>query len=126
MKEAILAAVGLAILMLLASSVYQNYRRFHKPQITTPYQAVLLQNGSTFYGRIDHLGTDYPVLRDVFTVRRVLDPETQQPRYILLKRQDEVNGADHVIFPATSIAFIEPVMPDSTIGKLIAQASSLK
>ena len=126
MKEAILAAIGIAIVGLLATSVYQNYRRFHKPLITTVYQSVVLENGSTFYGRIDHLGTDYPVLREPFTVRRVLDPDTQQPRYVLVKRQDEVNGADHMIFPSASIAFIEPVQPSSTIGKLIAQASSQK
>jgi hypothetical protein len=126
MKEAAVAIIGLAIAMLLAASVYQNYRRFHKPQITTTYQAVTLGNGSVFYGRIDHLGTDYPVLRDVFTVHRELDPNTRQPRYVLLKRKDDVNGADHMIVPATSIAFVEPVGPDSTIGKLIAQANAGK
>lgn len=126
MKETVLAVVGLAIVVLLAAGVYQNYRRFHKPLITTAYQAVVLQNGSVFYGRIDHLGTDYPVLRDVFTVQSELDPGTRQPRYVLVKRKDDVNGADHVIFAATAIAFVEPVMPESTIGKLIAQASPQK
>lgn len=124
MKEAILAAVGIAVAVLLAASVYQNHRRFHKPQITTPYQAVVLADGSVFYGRIDHLGTDYPVLRDAFTIRRDFDSATQQPRFIVVKRKDEINGADHMIFPATAIAFIEPVQPDSMVGKLIAQANS--
>jgi len=126
MKEATVTIIGLAIVVLLAASVYQNYRRFHKPLVTTPYQAVALANGSVFYGRIDHLGTDYPVLRGAFTVQRELDPGSRQPRYVLLKRKDDVNGADHMIFPATSIAFVEPVRPDSTVGKLIAQASSEK
>jgi hypothetical protein len=120
MKEAILAAIGIAIVVLLAVGVYQNHRRFHKPAITTPYQAVVLGNGSTFYGRIDHLGTDYPVLREPFIVRRELDPATQQPRYIAVKRKDDLTGADHMIFPASSIAYVEPVRPDSAIGKLIA------
>jgi hypothetical protein len=126
MKEATVAIIGLAIVVLLAASMYQNHRRFHTPQITTTYQAVTLENGSVFYGRIDHLGTDYPVLRDAFTVQRELDLNTRQPRYVLLKRKDDVNGADHMILRATSIAFVEPVRPDSTIGKLIAQASSEK
>jgi hypothetical protein len=122
MKETAFAVVGLAIVVLLVASVYQNYRRFHKPLITTPYQAVVLENGSVFYGRIDHLGTDFPVLRDAFTVQNEPDPITQQPRYVLVKRKDGVNGADHMIFAATAIAFVEPVMPESTIGKLIAQS----
>ena len=126
MKEAAFAMVGLAIVVLLAASVYQNYRRFHKPLITTPYQAVVLENGSVFYGRVDHLGTDYPVLRDAFTVQSEPDPITQQPRYVIVKRKDDVNGADHMIFAATAIAFVEPVMPESTIGKLIAQSRSPK
>jgi hypothetical protein len=40
----------------------------------------------------------------------------------LVWRKDEMNGADHIIFPVTSIAFVEPVRPDSTIGKLIERA----
>jgi hypothetical protein len=84
----------------------------------------VLEDGSVFYGRIEHLGTAYPVLRDAFTVQTALDPNTQHPRYVLVKRKDGVHGADHMIFPATSIVFIEPVQPESTIGKLIAQASS--
>ena len=126
MKEAALAIVGLVIVVLLATSVYQNYRRFHRPQIVTSYQVVTLQNGTIFYGRIDHLGTDYPVLRDAFTVQSDVDPNTKQPRYVLSRRKDDINGADHVILPAASIAFVEPVSPDSTIGRLISQANAGK
>ncbi len=79
-----------------------------------------------FCGRIDHLGTDYPVLRDAFTVRCVLDPDAQQPCYVMANRQDDVNDADQMIFQAASIAFVERMQPDSTIGKLIAQSSSQK
>jgi len=122
MKETAFAVVGLAIVLLLVASIYQNYRRFHKPLITTTYQAVVLENGSVFYGRIDHLGTDFPVLRDAFTVQSEPDPITHQPRYVLVKRKDGVNGADHMIFAATAIAFVEPVTPESTVGKLISQS----
>lgn len=122
MRESIVVVLGLLIVALLAAIVYQNHRRFHKPLITTPYQAVVLGNGNVFYGRIDHLGTDHPVLRDVFTVRREVDTSSGEPRYILVKRRDEANGADHIILPITAISFVEPVRPDSTIGKLIEQA----
>ena len=86
----------------------------------------MLVNGSVVYGMIDHLGTDYPVLRDAFTVRHEFDENTRQQRYILLNRKDDINGADHMILPATSIVFVEPVKPDSTVGMLITQASSEK
>lgn len=123
MKEIIVSVVAVMILALLAGIYYQNHRRFHQPLLSTPYQAVMLENSTMFYGRIDHLGTDYPVLRDAFTIRQELDPQTNQPRYVLIKRKDELNGADHMIFPAAAISFVEPVQATSTIGKLIEQSS---
>lgn len=126
MKEGVLALIGLAIVVLLAANLYQDYRRFHKPLITTPYQAVTLENGSVFYGRIDHLGSDYPVLRDAFSLRAEGGAEGQPVRYVMVKRKDDVNGADHMIIAATAIAFVEPVQPDSIIGRLIAEAGSGK
>ena len=68
MTLAVLAALGLAIIALLASSMYQIHRRFHNPPITAPYQSVTLGNGCTFQGRIDLPGTDFLVLRDAFTM----------------------------------------------------------
>ena len=126
MREATLTVLGIAIVVLLAVVTYQNYQRLHKPLIETPYQAVVLENGSVFYGRIDHLGTDYPVLRDVFTIRSELDSNTQRFRDVLTRRKNGVNGADHLIFAATAIAFVEPVFPESTMGRLIAEANTRK
>jgi hypothetical protein len=122
MKQALLVLAGFAVVAMLAVLVYQNHRRFHRPLLTTPYQAVTLTNGTVLYGRIDHLGTDHPVLRNVFSVRFEPDPQTQKQQDILFKRKDGVNGADHMIFPVTSILFIEPVQPDSPTGKLIERA----
>jgi hypothetical protein len=122
MKKALLVIAGFAVVAMLAVLVYQNHRRYHRPLLTTPYQAVTLANGTVLYGRIGHLGSDHPVLRDVFSVRLEPDPQTQKQQYVLVKRKDGANGADHVIFPVTSILFIEPVQPDSTTGKLIDRA----
>ena len=98
-EDAVLVVLSIGITGLLAATVYQNYQKFHKPLLTTHYQAVTLENGNTFYGRIDHLGSDHPVLRNVFTVRAEIDAQTQQSRYVLVKRKDEINGADHKILP---------------------------
>ena len=126
MRETLVAIFGVLILALLAASIYQSHRRFHTPQITSAYQAVALQNGKVYYGRIAHLGTDYPVLRDPLSIREEVDPSTRERRYVLTRRKDEANGADHMIFPATSIAFVEPVRPDSIIGKVIAEAQGTR
>ena len=122
MRQALLIVAGFAVVALLALVVYENHRRFHRPLLTTPYQAVTLMNGTVLYGRIDHLGSDHPVLRDVFSIQLEADPQTQKQRYLLIKRKDGVNGADHVILPVTSILLVEPVQPNSTTGKLIEKA----
>ncbi len=122
MKDIVIAACALAIVALLAVIVYKNYQRFHKPLLTTTYQAVTLVNGEVFYGRIDHLGTDLPVLRDAFSIRTEPAAQSQQPQLVIIKRRDSLTGADHLIFPAAAIAFVEPVRADSAVGKLIKEA----
>jgi hypothetical protein len=124
MRQFILETCLFAILALLVVIAYQNFRRFHQPLTTTEYQAVMLTNGNVFYGRIDHLGSDYPVLRDVFRVRQDVRSATPRPGYMLVRRKDDITGADHMIIPASAIAYIEPVAGDSTVGRLIGQASA--
>ena len=122
MRDIFLAMCGLAIVALLAMNVYQNYQRFHQPLLTTTYQAVTLRTGDVLYGRIDRLGSDHPVLRDAFSIRTEIDPPTQRTRRVLVRRKDGPTGADHVIMPAAAIMVVEPVQPDSIIGRLAAQA----
>src|SRR5262245_25173011 len=113
MTQAVLAVLGFSIVAILAVVAYQNHRRFHRPLLTARYHAVMLVNGTMLYGRMDHLGSDHPVLRDVFSVRQESDSRTQVQQYVLVNHKDERNGADQMIFPVTSIVFIEPVRPDS-------------
>jgi len=40
---------------------------------------------------------------------------------VLVKRRDGLTGADHLIIPASAITFVEPVRPDSIVGRLIEQ-----
>lgn len=122
MRDIVLAACGVSIAALLALTIYQNNRRFHRPLLTTAYQAVTTSSGEVFYGRIDHLGSDHPVLRDAFSIRTETDAQTQRSRQVLVWRKDGATGADHLIFPAASIAFVEPVQAESAIGRLIREA----
>ena len=57
--------------------------------MTTPYQAVLLSNGSAYFGRREGLGTDYPVLKEVFYVQSVRGPKIAAVSNILMKRGKE-------------------------------------
>ena len=123
MREAVIGVIGLLILTILAAVVYQNQRRFHNPLITTTFQAVMLTDGTLVYGRVDHLGTNVPVLRDVLAVRVIEGPGSGQVRYEAVPRKAGPHGADHMILPVTSILYIEPVKPDSAIGQVLEKAS---
>ena len=93
-------------------------------EMSTPYQAVLLSNGSAYFGRLEGLGTPFPVLRDVFYVQSVQDPEKKTVSNILVKRGKEWHAPDRMILNANMIVLVEPVNPSSRVALLIAQAKT--
>jgi hypothetical protein len=52
-------------------------------ELNTPYQAVLLDNGEAYYGRIEGLGTAFPVLKEVYYVEHGVNPQTKEVNNIL-------------------------------------------
>src|SRR5262245_54158017 len=90
--------------------------------LSTTYQAVVLTNGQVYFGKLDKLGAQYPTLRDVYYIQAQQNPETKQVSSTLVKRGREMHGPDHMIINAQHILFIEPVRPDSQLGKLIEEA----
>ncbi|HXX45371.1 MAG TPA: hypothetical protein VEJ38_11625 [Candidatus Acidoferrales bacterium] len=93
------------------------------PRFSTPYQAVLLDTGQVYYGKIEGLGTDFPVLRDVYYIQSVTDPQTKQVTNVLVRRGKEWHGPEYTVLNARHIAMIEPVSPSSKVATLIAQAN---
>ena len=76
-----LLRIGLIVVIALivaGGATYWFMRGRGVVAMTTPYQAVLLTNGSAYFGRLEGLGTPFPVLRDVFYVQSTQDPQTKQ------------------------------------------------
>jgi hypothetical protein len=92
------------------------------PELSTPYHAVVLTNGQVYFGKLDKLGAAYPALNDVYYIQTQQNAETKQIANSLVKRGREMHGPDHMIINAQHILFIEPVRPDSQLGKLIDEA----
>jgi hypothetical protein len=92
--------------------------------MTTPYQAVLLTNGSAYFGHLEGLGTPFPVLTEVFYVQSSQDPQTKQVSNILVKRGKEWHAPDRMILNSNMIVLVEPVNPTSRVAQLIAQAKN--
>lgn len=86
------------------------------------YYAVLLSNGSVYFGHLEGLGSDLPVLKDVYYVQSSQNPETKEVKNILVKRGKEWHGPDRMIINSKSIVFVEPVGADSTVAKLIDES----
>jgi hypothetical protein len=115
---------GTAVLAvaIAAGLVYWFSRDRQLAAKTRGYQAVLLDNNQVYFGKITDLGTDYPVLTDVFYIQTTVNPETKQQNNILLKRGKEWHAPDKMVLNARHIIMIEPVTAGSTVAKLIAQA----
>ena len=88
----------------------------------TPYQAVLLSNGSVYYGKLSGYGTPTPVLTDVFYIVTKTDPQTKQVSNVLVKRGKELHGPDRMYLNAAHIIFVEPVGTDSKVAQLIKES----
>jgi hypothetical protein len=91
------------------------------PTFNTPFQAVLLTTGQVYYGRIEGLGTPFPILRNVYYVQGATDPQTQQVTNVLIRRGKEWHGPEFTVLNAEHIALIEPVAANSKVAELIAE-----
>ena len=111
------ASAALALLILISGCGFVS-----KPaKFETTYQAVFLDSGVVFFGKLEGLGTDYPVLSSVFYVQSSANAETKQVSNILVKRGKEWHSPDRMVLNARHIMFVEPVTAGSTVANLIAQ-----
>jgi len=113
-------AVVIAIVVVLGAAAFV-VRRHRRPRFTTPYQAVLLTNGSVYFGKLQHYGSRFPVLLDVYYVQSATNPDTKQVTNVLVQRGKELQSPDRIYLNRSHIVLVEPVGPNSKIAELIAQ-----
>jgi hypothetical protein len=111
-----------AIALVTAAVALSGCGQKAKEVKTDGYQAVLLDSGAVYFGKLEGLGTDYPVLTSVFYVQSMTNPETKQTTNVLVKRGKEWHAPDRMTINAHHIVFVEPVTPGSQVANLIAQA----
>jgi hypothetical protein len=88
------------------------------------YQAVFLDNGQVVFGKLEQFGSDYPVLRNPFTVQSQTNLETKQVSSALVRRSVELHGPDYMLLNARHIVVVEPVGADSRVAQVIKQAEA--
>ena len=119
----LIVLVAVLVAMVAAGvTTYFSQHVFHtKIELTTPYQAVQLNNGAAYFCKIEGLGTPFPVLKEIYYIQSRQNPETKQVTNILLKRGAEWWNPDQMIVNANDIVFVEPVNPSSRVAQLIAE-----
>jgi hypothetical protein len=85
------------------------------------HSAVLLSNGQVYYGKLEGLGTPFPVLRDVYYVQVGVKPDSRETANVLLKRGREWHAPDRMVLNANHILLVEPVSKGSRVSSLIAE-----
>ena len=114
----------LAGLLVAVAAGFHVFHSIHGSSVrfSTPYQAVLLTNGSVYFGHLQNYGSSHPVLTDVFYVVSQTDPETKQVKSSLVKRGKEMHEPDRMYLNPSQIVFVETVGTNSKVAQLIAQA----
>ena len=84
----------LALLSLGISTGCGNMQRSKGPEITTPYAAVLLDNGQLYYGKLTNAGSKFPELTDIYYIQSQVNQETKAMTNILIRRGNEWHGED--------------------------------
>ena len=60
----------------------------------TEFQAVFLDNGQVFFGKLADTTSPFVTLRDVFYVKRIISGDKKEARNVLVKRGSEWHGPD--------------------------------
>jgi hypothetical protein len=101
---------------------FARHMRGSAIKFTTPYQAVLLTNGSVYFGHLQGYGGPQPTLSEVYYIVSQTNPESKQTNNVLVKRGKELHEPDRMYLNPSHIMFVEPVGTNSKVAQLIAQA----
>jgi hypothetical protein len=85
----------------------------------TEYQAVFMDNGQVFFGRLESGGSAHPLLKEVYYIGRQTSPDGKEVQNILLKRGNEWHGPEYMYITASHIVMIEPISSTSRVAELI-------
>jgi hypothetical protein len=115
-------SILIALTTVLVFSLAGCFRHEESVTFDTPYQAVLLANGSVYFGKLSDYGSHHPVLADVYYIVSQTDPNTKETKNVLVKRGKELHAPDRMYLTPTAIIFVEPVGKDSQVAQLIEKA----
>ncbi|HKV80455.1 MAG TPA: hypothetical protein VJP02_20060, partial [Candidatus Sulfotelmatobacter sp.] len=99
---------GLLVAAAAACHIVRDLRNT-QTSFSTPYQAILLANGTVYFGQLQDYGTNRPILRQVYYVISETNANTKQTNNVLVKRGKELHEPDRMYLNPNQIVFVEPV-----------------
>lgn len=111
---------GIMVTIVAAMYIVRSSRK-QDVAFTTPYQAVLLANGSVYFGKLAGYGGRHPVLTEVYYIVSQSNPDTKQVSNMLIRRGHELHEPDRMYLNPSQILFVEPVGPHSQVAQKIAE-----
>jgi len=109
----------LALMLLTVLTACGREHRRKGPEVTTPYAAVLLDNGQVYYGKLTNAGSSFPEMTDVYYVQSQVNPDTKAVSNTLVRRGNEWHGPDRMFLNERHVVLIEPVGTSSKVAQLI-------
>jgi small nuclear ribonucleoprotein (snRNP)-like protein len=85
----------------------------------TEYQAVMLDNGHAYFGKLTRVDSQYMKLTNIYYVQQQKHKETGETKNTLIRRGKEWHEPDYMIINTSHIVFIENVGPNSDVVKAI-------
>jgi hypothetical protein len=93
-------------------------------QFSSEYQAVFLDNGQVFFGKLSGTSSPFLTLRDVYYVKTVVEKDKKRAAHVLIKRGSEWHNPDFMRINIRHVVVIEPVGANSRVAQLIREAKS--
>jgi hypothetical protein len=124
--ESRIAGIAVLLILLAALLLGPGCSREANLNFETAYQLVLLDNGQIYIGKLEQAGSDYPLLKDVFYLQRLVEGEKKEVKNVLVKRGGEWHMPEYMRINARHIVMIEPVAPESRMAQLIKEAKTAR
>jgi hypothetical protein len=109
------------VVMVVALLLLKDLKPGPAVTFSTPYQAVLLTNGTAYFGKLEGYGTPRPVLKEVYYIVSQTNPETKQTNNVLVRRGKELHEPGDMHLNPSQILCVEDVGANSKVAQLIAQ-----
>lgn len=123
----IIGTIVLVIVVIFIGSLFENNLGINGYYIGDGYQAVFVNNGETYFGKVSDMNEDVLILDSVYYLQdqQALQagPQPKESELSLIKLGSEIHGPQNqMIIPVDSISFIENLKETSAIVRAIQKS----